>query len=105
MPNCFQLYPKGTNEPENLNEVDRKLCEHFNSPVDPKFWFYGWFHVIGFLIACKNGCTLGSDKLRAEVVAWYDDREEVDRAIMLAILGYLEENYTSNAWVEIGKGR
>jgi hypothetical protein len=110
MPNCFQLYPKGSNEPAILQQVDDRLREHFEQPPDPKHWLADWYHVIGFLIACKDGCSLGSDKLRAEIHTWYTTGlylNEPDHmeylANMLQILDYLEANYTSNAWVEIGK--
>lgn len=73
VPNCFQLYPKGSNKPAILQDVDAAICAHFGVPVDPVQWIAGWYHVIGFLIACRNGCHLGSAKLRAEVIAWYDD--------------------------------
>lgn len=118
MPNCFQLYPKGSDTPAPLNTVvDAKIAEFLGVPCDPKLWTADWFHVIGFLIACKNDCDLGTDKLRSEVSKWYDEgyqsfitsgrcsQSEVTerRDEMLRILVYLEQNYTSNAWVQIGK--
>ena len=108
MPNCFRLYPNGSTEPAILQHVDAELCKHFGAEVHQEYWLEGWYNVIGFLIACKNDCDLGSDKLRREVAAWFDnypvDAETVQRLDnMLNILRYLEEHYTSDAWVEIGR--
>lgn len=103
MPNCFQLYPKGSTEPAILQAVDEAMCQHFGVSVDPRYWFYGWYHCIGFLIAMK-GYPLGSDALRAEVCKWYEDPGEAEHlALMLRILDWLAEHYTSDAWVEVGR--
>jgi hypothetical protein len=84
MPNCFQLTRKGETEPIKLIEIDEELCKHFNTPVDPKYWFRAWYHIIGL------GLAMGStwDKLR-------EDYPE-----LLEVIDYLDENYTSNAWCE-----
>lgn len=122
MPNCFQLYPKAApDRAAFLNtEVDPAIAAHVGVPVDATYWVADWYHVIGFLIACKEGCDLGSAKLREEVRKWYDDEdsiyrlsvargdmteeERIDRReAMLHILDFLEANYTSNAWVTIGR--
>lgn len=121
MPNCFQLYPKGSQVAAFLNtEVDPAIAAHLGVECDPKLWTADWYHVIGFLIACKDGCQLGSEKLRAEVCKWYDDddsiyRNHVNRGIMpedervtlrngmLHILDFLEATYSSDAFVQIGK--
>lgn len=114
MPNCFRLYPKGSTEPEALSSIDEKIAAFVGVPVHPTYYVADWYHVIGFLIACRDGCSLGSDKLRAEVTAWYqtgvyatlpDAKAEAPQrsAEMLTILMWLETHYTSDAWVEIGK--
>lgn len=106
MPACFQLYKKGSTEPEALQRVDEAICLHFNVPVHPKYWVGGWYNVIGFLIATGKG-ELGSQELRVAVTDWYDSypddiRNEV-RKDALEVLAYLEANYTSNNWTEIGR--
>lgn len=107
MPNCFQLFRKGSTEPEILQKVDEAICKHVGVPVDETYWCASWYNVVGFLIACKNDCSLGSEKLREEVDRWYDNYPEEERddrrKAMRVILAFLEENYSSNAWVEIGK--
>jgi hypothetical protein len=109
MPNCFQLYPKGSTQPAILQNVDAAMCQHFNAPVDPKYWFRDWFHVIGFLIAMGRG-SLGSPSLREAVIAWYADdygtptpEALTARERMIAVLDWLERHYTSDAFVEIGR--
>lgn len=110
MPNCFQLYRKGESTPTALQMVDEHICKHFDSPVDAEHWICGWYHVIGFLIATRDGCPLGSRALRLAVVTWYVDddyrmnqnltRTRKELRNMIQILKFLEAHYTSNAWVE-----
>lgn len=96
MPNCFRLTRKGEREPIALQKLDEELCGLLGESVHPKFWVIGWYAVIGFAIA--TGKKLGSTELR-EYVA--DMPEETER--LLKILDYLEENFTDEAWVEVGR--
>lgn len=108
MPNCFSLRKKGTTHPAILQDVDKEMCDHFGQPCDPKHWLAGWYNVIGCLIAVK-GYALGSDDLRRAIREWYDPalyglEEAIEaEADMLKILEWLESNYESNNWVEIGR--
>lgn len=99
MPNCFHLVRKGTTEAALLIKIDEEICELLGVPVHPKFWCLEWFDIIGFGIA--TGKSLGSQELRNFVASFIMTDEGPER--LLKILTYLEENYTSNAWVEIGK--
>ena len=111
MPNCFRLYRKPVTpdtQPAILQDVDAAICAHFGKPVHPTYWANDWYHVIGFLIACKNDCALGSTNLRNEVAKWYDygptDAFRIDHMTnQLRILDYLEAHYTSDSWAEIGR--
>lgn len=111
MPNCFQLFAKGDNRPLSLNDVDAAICAMLGVPVDPKFYVCSWYHVIGFLLAMHHDSPLGSSKLRQRVTEWYADEwyrqnpTEAATALarMLTILDFMEERYTSNAFVEIGR--
>ena len=121
MPNCFRLYPKGSSEAVPLNTVvDPAIAAYLNIPCDPKLWTADWFHVIGFLIACKNDCDLGSVELERQICKWYDDDDSIYRLqvkngkmtedervscreTMFEILRFLEQRYTSDAWAEIGR--
>lgn len=104
MPNCFQLFRKGQSTPEVLQEVDAALCAHLGLPVDPVNWCRNWYHVIGFLIACK-GTPLGSDALRDEIRRWHSaPGYKPERCSeMLNIHEWMAEHYTSDAFVIIGK--
>ena len=124
MPNCFALSRKGAPQgaprlPLNT-VVDVEIANHLGIPVDPRLWCCDWYHVIGFLIACKQGCDLGTSELRLQVQKWYDDIDSIYRLSvnngkmtederlscrdrMLRILDFMEEQYTSDNWVQIGR--
>ena len=93
MPNCFQLFRKGSNEPASLQKVDEEICAHLQIPCDPKLWAHGWYNIIGFSIAM--GCHLGSQELRDKVARVTDNDPDV-----VKILTFLECCYSSDAWVE-----
>jgi len=104
MPNCFQLFRKGSAEPEKLSVVDQELCALLDQPVHKRHYVAGWFDCIGFLIACKNDCSLGTQKLRDEVERWFEGDEDSPRHVAMKLcLTYLEGHYASDAWVQIGK--
>ena len=93
MPNCFCLYPKGTTEATTLVSVDEAICKHM-----------GWFDCIGFRVACGKSFS----DIRAEFTGYVNenDRDAEYREYyldMLKILDFLEANYTTDCWAEIGK--
>lgn len=89
MPNCFQLIPKGQTEPEKLVVIDQKICEALEVECHPKYWCRGWYDLIGFGVAC--GKTF--EQLRTI----YPD--------MIDIIDFLDANYTTDAWAEVGGRR
>lgn len=100
MPNCFQLLSRHTGKAETFHEIDRKLCEWFNVKCDDHKWYMDWYDIVGFQIACgkdlEKQIATGEEHLKAHP----DD----DHAVrFLAMLKYLHVNYTSDAWVEIGR--
>lgn len=111
MPACYQLIPKGSNEPMYLHAVDAQLVWHFRAenPYNPWLgqraqaendevrWFADWNNVIGFLLATGNNF----DQIRAKLPEWTDDDEY--RKLLVAICDYLQEQFTSNSWTEIGR--
>lgn len=93
MPNCFQLFKKGSAEAVVLNKVDEELCALLDIPVDPEMYVIGWFDCIGWYIAM--GKPLGSQELRDKINSFpVKDK-------LLKCLDYLEEHYTSDAWSEL----
>lgn len=111
MPNCFQLFKKGETEATPLNTIDREICILLAKPVDDRRYCVSWFDVIGFAISC--GRSLGSDSLRLSAAnaykAYKTDAPEQEAYYRMLngqlkyVLEYLEKNYTSDAWVEIGR--
>ena len=99
IPNCFALTKKGEKEPTTLNTIDKELCELLGVEVHPQYYVAGWYNCIGFLIATKDECVLGSQELRNAVEEWFSDGDDNERKEdMLKMLAYLEENYTSAGW-------
>lgn len=105
MPNCFQLTRKDRPEegPVAFHQIDKEMCEFFNEPEDPKYWYVAWYDCIGFRLACgktfdqieeefEKGC-------RENYIA--SDQEFMEK--QLKVVQWLKERFTSNAWVEIGK--
>lgn len=90
MPNCFTLTKKGEDRPATLNSVDEAICEFLGRPVHEINWVCGWYDSIGLGFACGTSF----ERMR-ELFSEYPD--------LLKILGFLEENYTVNAWAEIGR--
>lgn len=97
MPNCFQLIRKSDPEagPVVLATVDEEMCDHFNMPCDPKEWFCEWYDCIGFRIA--TGDTFDSIKTEFEAYVADGQRYYID---LLAILGWLDTNFTTNAFYQ-----
>ncbi len=100
MPNCFQLYAKeGPDVPVAFNTIDEKMCKHFNVPVDDKAYYYGWYGTAGFAIAC--GKPLQTQI--AEVLKATEIGRTAEESRYLEVLQWLDDNYTSEAWVEVGR--
>lgn len=102
MPNFFQLSKKTSAEfiPVAFQDIDVELCELLKIPVDKVKYCYGWYDAIGFRIA--TGKTMG--EIKAEFIEYAnEDKGEGYYEIMLKIIAYLDENYTSSAWARIGK--
>lgn len=93
MPQCFQLTRKGESQPASLIRVDEEICKLLNQPVHAQLYCFGWFDSIGFPIACGKSY----EEIRRTFIA--DGLDQTFPEI-ITILGYLEENYTPNAWYE-----
>lgn len=112
MANYFALYPKGSNQPAILQDVDAKMRDHFKQPQDPDAWLSNWYTVIGCLIAVK-GAALHTQRLRELILDWFTSPpystlvSDVEASQyfddMILILDWLEAHYTSENWASIGK--
>lgn len=89
MPACFQLYRKEdpTAGAVRFVEVDDKMCAHFGAPVHESNYYENWYNEVGMGLAMGHTW----DKLR-EIYHAYPRT--------LAIIDYLEDNYTTNCWYE-----
>ena len=104
MPNCFQLIDKTTNKPEFFNVIDDKICAHFGVKPDEKYYFIGWYDIIGLGLAMGNSLAKLRERytryIRKGIEENYDTRIEEK---LVKITFFLEANYTSSAWAEFGK--
>jgi hypothetical protein len=94
MPNCFSLTPKGEPEPVRLGAVDDAMRAHFGAPPNPDEWYRGWYQTIGFMLARGLPWEGIREHVRTSM------RPEADRAKDVAVVDWLEANYTADAWTE-----
>ena len=113
MPVCYQLYRK-SNQQEGavkLQIVDEEMCAHFNEPVHETRWYYDWHNSIGFRLAM--GKTF--EQIRTEFAKEAaEDRAAIeagrtkpefcyDYPKAIEICNWLEANFTTDSWYEVGK--
>ena len=103
MPNCFQLMRKA--EPKAgavvLQKVDEEICRHFGARVDQERWYYGWYDDIGFRLALGRNW----EQIKAEFTGLVQ-KETKYKAVyerLLAITEYLEQNFVTDTWAEVGR--
>jgi hypothetical protein len=89
MPACFQLIDKTTDKPARFADIDDKLCQYLEKPIDPIEYLYNWYNLVGFGLACGKSF----DQLR-EVFADTD---------LVPVIDFLDEHYTANAWHQVGR--
>jgi hypothetical protein len=115
MPNCFQLSKKSspTFEPIKLSVLDDEICAYMGVEPDEIKYYCGWYDYIGFRLAMGNNF----DQIKASLNEWLEDvrsgksgytgQEQEDMqghiAKLMAINTYLQANYVSNAWAEVGR--
>jgi len=97
MPNCFSLSRKAEpTKPVRFVEIDAEICKHLDVPCDDVKYYLGWYDFVGWRLAI--GKSLGEVKVEVEA--------NVDNPLtpeMLKLVQYLIDNYTSDAWAEIGR--
>lgn len=103
MPNCFQLTKKGEQEATPLNTIDRELCALLGVEEHPKLYAGHWFDHIGFKLALGKTFEQIKADITHDMALHHEDRKYYRD--MLKMAEYLDEHYTANAWVEIGKRR
>jgi hypothetical protein len=91
MPNVFSL--SRISDPERtlcrFVDIDEELCAHFGVAPDPKTYYHRWYNFIG--LGLSTGRT-------------WDDMiaicTETGDSLMIDIISYLRERYSSDAWHE-----
>lgn len=84
MPSCFALYDKATGEQQALQDVDKKICEYLDVPVDEENWVQNWYNTVGLSLAVGHSF----EKIRE----FFPEKE--------AVISFLQENYDVNSWKE-----
>lgn len=118
-------------EPLPLNLVDEEICKALGVAVHPKRWVEGWYDSIGWMIAvfgmdfpairraltlpCESDgpsktnpdefdhCKVHDGGIRRGTPYRECSRSWPDRPELLPILDFMEANYRTSAWVEIGR--
>ena len=108
MPNCFQLTRKSEPEkgPVKLTQIDQEIADHLGVPCNPTIWCYYWYDIIGFKLALgKKHDEIKADLLEVrKTLVDAGDTEGVEfQDQLVRINDFLEANFTSDSWVEIGK--
>jgi hypothetical protein len=87
MPNCFQLYKKGEEEPTVLQNIDDELWLKFTGsvPEPNKQWYSNWYGSVGLMLSCGQS---------------FQEIKETLSVSMGPVIDYLNENYTQHAWYE-----
>lgn len=101
MPNCFQLVRKTDPEasPVVFTTIDTEMCRHFNVKCDPVEWHHGWYDIIGLSLA--YGKTF--DQLKETYIGYIREAEDAWDIHMLDIINWLDANFVSDAWAEVGR--
>ena len=102
MPNCFSLtrLSEASKGPVSLNQIDRELCELLGEEVHPTRYVCGWLDYIGPELAMGRSWAAIWNTLGDDYYLWEDDEYCGN---MAKILHYLQNNFSPNAWVEIGR--
>ncbi|SRR6266446_7653374 len=101
MPNCFSLTRKSTGQVAILQEVDTEMRKLFKEPPDPDHWLWSWYDTIGLRLALGRTFTDIIQKCHSNIIEYPEDKDYYNRKLEIA--KYLSENFTSDAWAEIGK--
>ena len=103
MPNCFQLIRKSAPQegPVVLQKVDEEMCAFFRVPCDPVKWYHYWYDTIGFSLAMGSSFEYQRQSVKDNP---NPDDESVDwDKRTIEIIDWLDENFTTDAFAQIGK--
>lgn len=102
MLNCFSLTRKSDigAGPVSFQVIDEEMCKFFNQPCDPVKYMDEWYDIIGFNLAMD----LSFDKQRVKYIEKSKQGNELGEFCknLVKIIDWLDENFTYDAWAEIG---
>jgi hypothetical protein len=93
-----------------LQKIDEEMCAAFGVPVHPKNWCGGWYNSVGFRLAIGQSFAVQlakeEEKLLDEQTKPVVDEIEVEyHQDQITIIKWLDANFISDSWVEIGRSR
>lgn len=91
----FYLIRKGKTLCTSLETVDMEIRIYFEASLESKGSYRNWVFHIGSRIKKGKGYELGSRLLREEIISLDVKHQVPFEFLLLPILDYLEENFTS----------
>jgi hypothetical protein len=104
MPNCFTLTRKSNPEagPVPLQQIDEEMCARFDAPCDERKWYLDWMTGIGFPLSVGKSFAEIRETVKDSISEWEVEYGLKGGQELLALIDWLEENFTSDCWVEVG---
>ena len=101
MPNCFTLTREGESKPASLQAIDDEMRIAFGEEPDEERWLWGWYDTIGYGLAMGRTWEQLREQFAEDPAE--SERTNMFRRRMLAVIDWLDEHYTPNAWAEVGR--
>ena len=101
MPACFTLTRKGESTPSSLQHIDDEMRVEFGEEPDEIRWLWGWYDAVGFGLAMGRTWEQLREQFAEDPAE--SERTNMFRRRMLAVIDWLDEHYTPNAWAEVGR--
>lgn len=104
MPNCFSLTRLSSpgNGPVPLVQIDEEMCKHFNVKPDPVKYYAYWYDYVGFPLAMGKTFADIREQFKKDAKE-QGPQEAAYWERLIAIVDWLDANFTVDAWVQIGK--
>jgi len=106
MPACFRLTERGEEKPSEFEEVDMKMRRHFGffDQCETHYMLH-WFRTVGLYLAMGKSMEWIRNSYREDAVHEYavgegDDSLQEYGVMMIAVVDWLEANYTIDSWYE-----
>lgn len=101
MPNCYQLFPVGEDQPAILQRVDDRLWREVGDcQPDPSKWYKNWHNIIGLALACGKSLDEIRDILKEQLKMATGEAEVDDYVKLIEVTDFLKEHYTTTAFYQ-----